>query len=154
MTWKAWTVLTILLAMTCTIPCQAMTVAQARTTIVDESIKYLNVPYLWGGNHPKTGLDCSGFVRYAYAKAGLTMARSAAMIFKTTAYLAPADVREGDLVFFAMSAPGTLRVSHIGIYMGKGYFIHASTTNGIHVNHLEDPYYLKRLIGIRRHRNL
>ncbi|MBI2070095.1 MAG: C40 family peptidase [Elusimicrobia bacterium] len=131
---------------------EAKSVKQAREEVVDETVLYLNVPYLWGGRHPKTGLDCSSFVQVVYAKAGLHLPRVSRAQFSATHNLKPSDVLPGDLVFFAMKNPGTAKVDHVGIYMGKGYFIHASVTHGVHIESIDKPYYLNRLVGVRKYR--
>lgn len=129
---------------------RSKSVAQARRDIVYETMRYLNVPYLWGGQHPQTGLDCSGFVQLVYHKAGFGLPRHSRTQFDATRYLSPSQARPGDLVFFAMNKASAQRITHVGIYMGKGYFIHASSRHGIHINHLASNYYLDRLAGIRK----
>ncbi len=129
---------------------QARSIQSARGAVVEETLDYLNGPYLWGGVNPKTGLDCSGFVQLVYQKAGLGLPRVSRRQFAATRPVSPRKVLPGDLVFFAMKNPGTAKVDHIGIYIGKGLFIHASFTNGIHVEPISKPYYLSRLVGIRR----
>lgn len=129
----------------------ALTIADARRNILKQTMPYLNVPYLWGGVFPATGLDCSGFVQLVYRNAGLSLPRVSQQQFAATRYLKPKQVLPGDLVFFAMAHPGTSRVDHVGIYLGKGLFIAASVTDGIHVNQISSPYYLARLVGIRRY---
>jgi cell wall-associated NlpC family hydrolase len=132
-------------------PSPAETIAAARRKVIKQTMPYLNVPYLWGGMHPQTGLDCSGFTQLVYHRAGLTLPRVSHDQFVATKYLKPAEVLPGDLVFFAMKHPGTAEVDHVGIYVGKGLFVAASVTNGIHVDRISNPYYLARLIGIRRY---
>ena len=132
-------------------PARSKPIQQARDEILAETLVYLNVPYLWGGLHPRTGLDCSAFVQLVYKKTGLTLPRNSREQFASTRYLAPGGILPGDLVFFSMKKPGSRHVDHVGIYLGKGFFVHASLTQGIHVNHLEEPYYWQRLVSIRRY---
>lgn len=129
----------------------AVSVAAARDKVVAETLTYLNTPYLWGGMHPETGMDCSAFARQVYADAGLYLPRVSGEQFAQTRRLAPAEVRPGDLVFFAMKRPGTARVDHVGIYVGKGFFVHASFSNGVHIDSVANPYYYARLVGVRRY---
>jgi cell wall-associated NlpC family hydrolase len=129
---------------------QAMSIKAARDKVVEQTLEYLNTPYLWGGQHPGTGMDCSGFTQLVYQKAGLAIPRVARDQFKATGALGPEKVLPGDLIFFAMKNPGTAKVDHVGIYMGKGYFIHASVTFGIHVENISKPYYFDRVVGIRK----
>jgi len=131
---------------------EAKSIAEARGTVVSETMKYLNVPYLWGGMHPKTGLDCSAFVQLVYTRAGLHLPRVAAEQFAASLYLAPDAVLPGDLLFFAMKRPGTAKVDHVGIYVGKGFFVHASVTNGIHIDSITNPYYFQRLVSLKKYR--
>ena len=132
-------------------PTPAKSIAAAREEILRQTMPYLNVPYLWGGTYPRTGLDCSGFVQLVYHQAGLSLPRVTSQQFGATRYLKPSEVLPGDLIFFAMKNPGTANVDHVGIYVGKGLFIAASTANGIHIEPITNPYYFQRLVGIRRY---
>lgn len=136
----------------CASPAQAKTIAEARNQVVSETMKYLAIPYLWGGTHPKTGLDCSGFVQLVYSRAGLNLPRVARDQFAASLYLKPGGVLPGDLIFFSMKKPGSSHVDHIGIYVGKGFFVHASVSNGIHIDSVTNPYYYSRIISIRKYR--
>ncbi len=107
---------------------EAKTIAEARGEVVKETMTYLNTPYLWGGMHPRTGMDCSAFVKLVYSKAGLTLPRVARDQFARSLRLSPSGVLPGDMIFFAMKNPGTAKVDHVGIYVGKGFFVHASFT--------------------------
>ena len=133
-------------------PAGALSIRKARGAVVNQTLEYLNVPYLWGGQHPKTGLDCSAFVQLVYRKAGLKVPRVSRDQFKATRPVSPKRLLPGDLVFFAMKNPGTAKVDHVGIYMGKEIFIHASFTHGIHVERITKPYFLARLVGVRSYR--
>ena len=130
---------------------RATTIAAARRDILKQTMPYLNVPYLWGGVYPATGLDCSGFVQLVYHQVGLALPRVSQDQYRATVRLAPEQVLPGDLIFFAMKHPGTSRVDHVGIYLGKGLFIAASVTAGIHVDLISSPYYFQRLVAIRRY---
>jgi cell wall-associated NlpC family hydrolase len=132
-------------------PASAATIAAARKAILSQTMPYLNIPYLWGGVHPRTGLDCSGFTQLVYHNAGLALPRVSRDQFASTKYVKPSEVLPGDLVFFAMKHPGTADVDHVGVYVGKGLFVAASVTNGIHVDRITNPYYFDRLISIRRY---
>ncbi|HAN04977.1 MAG TPA: hypothetical protein DCW72_10390 [Elusimicrobia bacterium] len=130
----------------------AASIADARAAVVRGTLNYLNTPYLWGGMHRDTGMDCSAFVKQVYADAGLQLPRASREQYARTQRLAPAEVRPGDLVFFAMKSPGTARVDHVGVYVGKGYFVHASFTNGVHIDSVANPYYFSRLVAVRKYR--
>ena len=129
----------------------AETIGQVRDQIVRGTLDPLCVPYVWGGTNPRSGLDCSGFVLNVYRWAGLELPRVSAEQFRYTAYLNPRQVRPGDLVFFNMKRNPRKKVDHVGIYLGAGWFAHASFSRGVIVDSLLKPYYRERLRGIRRH---
>ena len=87
------------------------------------------MPYVWGGNTPGQGFDCSGFTKYIFAKHGVGLPRTSREQSRVGAAVA-ADfraLRPGDLMFFA--EPGEA-ISHVAIYAGNGRIIHASSSNG------------------------
>ena len=133
-------------------PAAAKSIAEAREIVVGETMRYLNVPYLGGGMHPDTGIDCSAFVQLVYHKADLSVPRVARDQYSASYHLAPEAVLPGDLLFFSMKNPGGLRADHVGIYVGKGFFVHASVTNGIHIDSVTNQYYYQRLISARKYR--
>ena len=133
-------------------PAGAKSIADARNEVVRETMKYLSVPYLWGGMDPDTGMDCSAFVQLVYNSADLHVPRVARDQFAASLYLKPAGVLPGDLLFFSMKRPGGEKPDHVGIYVGKGFFVHASVTNGIHIDSITNPYYYQRLISARKYR--
>lgn len=130
----------------------AVAIADARAAVVNQTMTYLNTPYLWGGMHPDTGMDCSAFAKLVYARAGLNLPRVARDQYAQSLHLAPSAVQPGDLIFFAMKHPGTALVDHVGIYVGKGFFVHASFTNGVHIDSVANPYYYARLVSLRKYR--
>lgn len=130
---------------------EAGTIAAAREDVVRETLTYLNTPYLWGGMHPATGMDCSAFVKLVYGKAGITLPRVAREQYSSALYLAPSGALPGDMIFFAMKDPGTAKVDHVGIYVGKGFFVHASFTSGVHIDSVSNPYYYSRLVSLRKY---
>ncbi len=81
--------------------------------VITEAKKYIGTPYLWGGNTP-AGFDCSGFSKYVFEKAGISLPRTAAT--QWSGLKAVSSPNPGDLVFFETYAPGP---THLGIYMGK-----------------------------------
>jgi len=136
----------------CHAPAAAKSIAEARDQVVGETMRYLNVPYLWGGMHPDTGIDCSAFVQLVYRKAALSVPRVARDQYASSLYLSPAAVLPGDLLFFSMKKPGGSRADHVGVYVGKGLFVHASVSNGIHIDSISNQYYYQRLISARKYR--
>ncbi|PIU17767.1 MAG: hypothetical protein COT18_12320 [Elusimicrobia bacterium CG08_land_8_20_14_0_20_59_10] len=130
----------------------ARSIAEARGEVVSATMRYLNVPYLWGGMHPATGMDCSAFVKLVYGGAHLDLPRVARDQYAASLYLKPSGVLPGDLLFFSMKKPGAAKPDHVGIYVGKGYFVHAGVSTGVHIDSVSNPYFYSRLISARKYR--
>ena len=130
----------------------AESIAAARDAVVRETLTYLNTPYLWGGMNQTTGMDCSAFAKLVYSKAGLELPRVAKEQYEQSLYLPPRSVLPGDLIFFSMKKPGSARVDHVGIYVGKGFFVHASVSSGVHIDSVTNPYYYQRIVSLRKYR--
>lgn len=101
------------------------------TSAVGEQIvaiakQYLGVPYVYGGSSP-SGFDCSGFTSYVYRQAGLSLNRTATAQLQNGTSVTQSQLQPGDLVFFRRNT--SKPVSHVGIYIGDGNFIHASTND-------------------------
>jgi cell wall-associated NlpC family hydrolase len=114
------------------------------------ALSLIGTPYKYGGNHPETGMDCSGFVSHVYGQiAGIQLPRSSLEISQHGEPLEPADLQPGDLVFF-----NTLNraFSHVGVYLGENRFIHASSsqTGAVMLSDMTQPYWSKRFDGARR----
>ncbi len=117
--------------------------------VADEALKYLGTPYVWGGESP-AGWDCSGFIQYIYQRvAGITLPRVSQDQFRVGIPLRADEVQAGDLVFFAdTDGPG---ITHNGIALGDGRFIHARTVSyGTVISSLSEPYWVKHYAGARR----
>ena len=109
--------------------------------------KYLGRPYK-GTLEGKKGYDCSEFVGEVYNEyASVHLPRTTENLFKTGRLVKGGDLYFGDLVFFDTGGRG---VSHVGIYIGFGEFVHASSSNGIIISSMSDKYYKKRFLGARR----
>lgn len=96
-------------------------------SLVAQSRALLGVPYVWAGASPDRGVDCSGFVQYVFGRFGLSLPHSAAQL-ATLGQSVPSDtssMRPGDLMVF--STRQSRRISHVGIYLGGGRMIHASS---------------------------
>jgi cell wall-associated NlpC family hydrolase len=107
---------------------QARTVASgtASGVAVDWALAQLGTPYIWGGETPGVGFDCSGLVQAAYKVAGVNLPRVAQDQFDATTRLAPGDpLKSGDLLFFG-GGPGD--ITHVGIYIGNGDMVDAPNT--------------------------
>jgi cell wall-associated NlpC family hydrolase len=108
--------------------------------------RMVGIPYHYGGTDPR-GFDCSGLVFYAYREAGVLVARTSREQLRASQPLDVDQALPGDLVFFRMSK----RAWHVGIYLGGQRFIHApSTGRAVAIESLDDEYYLRHRIQIRR----
>lgn len=116
--------------------------------LVSMARRFLGTPYRWGATG-NGAFDCSGFVFALFRNKGMTLPRTSAAMFRVGRPVARADLRQGDLVFFTTHRPGP---SHVGIYMGSSYFIHASSAGrGVRIDSLRERFYNARFIGARRH---
>jgi cell wall-associated NlpC family hydrolase len=109
-------------------PTQAQTVAAgtAGGIAVDWALAQVGTPYIWGGETPGVGFDCSGLVQAAYKVAGITLPRVAQEQYDATAKLGPGEpLQPGDLIFFG---GGPTDVTHVGIYIGNGQMVDAPHT--------------------------
>ena len=119
------------------------------SSVLEQAETMIGIRYLWGGNTPEEGLDCSGFVRYVYQKAaGIMLPRLSAQISRSGSAIAQRDLHPGDLVFF--NTPRG-RATHVGIYIGEQQFIHAPKTGAfIRIESMRSIYWSSRYYGARR----
>jgi cell wall-associated NlpC family hydrolase len=110
------------------------------------ALRYLGVPYMWGGES-FSGVDCSGFVQAVFRRNGIELPRTADAQYEVGRHVPGSGLEPGDLVFFQTYAEGA---SHVGIYLGSGQFVHASSSNGVRVDSMSESYYASRFIGARR----
>lgn len=116
--------------------------------LIGIAMRYRGVPYVFGGTTPY-GFDCSGFTRYVFNQVGMNLPRMADEQFYSGTPIPKTQLSPGDLVFFETYEPGP---SHVGIYTGNGQFIHASSSQGVVVSSIYDPYYWgPRYLGARRY---
>jgi cell wall-associated NlpC family hydrolase len=112
------------------------------------ALSQIGVPYRYGGSTPEDGFDCSGLVRYVFARVGVALPRTTYAMSTLGIPVSPEALQPGDLVFF-----DTLRkpFSHVGIYLGEQRFIHAPTTGGtVQLVNMRERYWQTRYEGARR----
>ena len=102
-------------------PAQVVAPTAAAQVAVDTALAQLGDPYVWGGAGPDA-FDCSGLTQYAYAAAGISLPHSSSMQSTMGVPVSRADLQPGDLLFFYSP------VSHVGMYIGDGQMVHASTS--------------------------
>jgi cell wall-associated NlpC family hydrolase len=107
-------------------------------------LRFLGVPYVFGGT-TASGFDCSGFVQHVFAMLGIDLPRTADAQYDV-GHRAVGGPHPGDLVFFDTYGG----VSHVGIYLGNGEFVHASSSRGVMVSHLSESYWAARYVGAKR----
>jgi len=109
--------------------------------------RFLGTRYRWGATGPRA-FDCSGFLQYVYARAGVVLPRTTEAMYQAGKVVPPGQLLPGDMVFFTTYRRGP---SHAGIYLGEGLFIHASSGYGsVTITPLAKEYYRKRYLGARR----
>jgi len=114
--------------------------------VLDIARRFLGTPYRWGGMTPN-GVDCSGYIQEVFELAGYALPRLADDQYNATVPVETADAKAGDLVFFSTYLPGP---SHVGIYLGEGRFLHASSSRGVIEARLDEEYFATRYLGLRR----
>ncbi len=117
--------------------------------LLAEFVQYLDTPYKYGGNS-KNGIDCSAFTQQVINNSvGIKLPRTAREQFKVGKRINKIEnLKFGDLIYFDTSPiyyPG-----HVGIYLGKNLFAHASTSRGVIISTLENNYYSNKFIGASR----
>ncbi|MGR4065128.1 MAG: C40 family peptidase [Vulcanimicrobiaceae bacterium] len=126
----------------------AGSVLEHTSTIAGEltrnALRFLGTPYVFGGTSPG-GFDCSGYVQHVFAMLGIYVPRTAdAQYYEGRPAIG--GPQPGDLVFFQTYLPGP---SHVGIYLGNGQFVHASS-HGVMVSNLSESYWASRYLGAKR----
>ena len=124
-----------------------------RKTLIGMAMQLRDIRYVRGGHDPSTGFDCSGFVRYVFAHAvGLELPTNSASQFVAGLNVNRGDMKPGDLVFFRTAGKrGQGRVSHVGIYIANGQFIHSpSRGKTVRVDSLDQSYWAQRFAGAKR----
>lgn len=112
--------------------------------VVKAALQFRGIPYVWGGEDPNTGFDCSGLMQYVFHKYGVDIPRVTYDQFRSGTPVPTRAMRPGDLVFFHMGSQGP---GHVGIFIGNGKFLHAPQTGDVvKISDLD----LSHVVGIRR----
>lgn len=102
----------------------ATSTAAARQNLVNYALQFVGGPYRAGGNDPRTGADCSGFVKYVMQNgAGISMNRSSGSQATQGRAISSSEMQPGDLIFYGSGS----RINHVAMYIGNGQIVHAST---------------------------
>jgi len=108
--------------------------------------KYVGYDYIWGAAGPNA-FDCSGFTMYIYSKFGVSMPHSSRSQYTFGSAVGREGLSPGDILFFNTLGP----ISHVGIYIGGGSFVHAANSRtGVVISSMSEGYYAKRFVGARR----
>jgi cell wall-associated NlpC family hydrolase len=106
--------------------------------------------YVWGGTTPE-GFDCSGYVQYLYKKHNIDLPRTAWQQSKQGQVVERNELQKGDLLFFLTDKKRGIPITHVGIYIGNGKFIHAASKDkGIIISPLTHGNYAKTFVSARR----
>jgi len=137
--------------------CLAMTGAPAFATssftqfgqeVVYSAKQQIGLPYVWGGEDPNRGFDCSGLIKYTFQEFNVSLPHRADLQYKYGNPVAKSGLQAGDVVFFAT---GGYPIGHVGIYVGDNQFIHAPRRGRpVQVDSLSSGYYSQRFVGARR----
>ena len=117
--------------------------------IANLALSFEGYDYVYGAESPSVGFDCSGLVYYVYGQFGYSLSRTASQQYKNNGVSVSKDeLQQGDLVFFSSNG---YSVTHVGIYIGDGQFVHASTsTTGVIISDLDSSYYTRVWFGATR----
>ncbi len=123
---------------------------QNLANIVKNAQRHLGEPYVWGGTIPG-GFDCSGYMQYIYKKEGVAIPRTAYEQSKVGKEVSRSNLRKGDLLFFLTDKSRGIPITHVGMYIGNGKFIHAaSKRQGIIISSFEKSRYAKLFVKAKR----
>lgn len=125
-------------------------ITELRKALLEVAMKLRDTRYVRGGRDPSKGFDCSGFVRYVFAHAvGVQLPHNSASQFLAGFKVRRDEMQPGDLVFFRTH--GRRNISHVGIYISNGRFIHSpSAGKSVEISSLSEAYWAKRFAGAKR----
>jgi len=117
-----------------------------KSNLISYAYNFIGIPYVWGAEGPRS-FDCSGFTMYVYKKFGVDLPHYTGSQRVKGISVSRNDLKQGDLIFFNTNG----KSSHVGIYVGDGDFIHASSgSNKVTVSNLSQSYYNTRFSIARR----
>lgn len=118
--------------------------------IAEYAMQFVGMKYIYGASSPSVGFDCSGLTYYVYNKFGIPISRTASQQYKNNGTtISKSELQPGDLVFF--SSNGGKSVTHVGLYIGDGNFVNASTSRtGVIISSLSSSWYTKTWYGAKR----
>ena len=121
-----------------------------RKKLLEDAKYFKGGKYVWGGTTPQ-GFDCSGYVQYLYKKHKVNLPRTAYAQSKRGEAVHINDLQKGDLLFFLTDKKRGIPVTHVGIYLGNGKFIHAaSKKKGIIISPVHHGFYAKKFVSAKR----
>ncbi|MBC8045520.1 MAG: C40 family peptidase [Fimbriimonadaceae bacterium] len=125
-------------------------------SILNYAYTFKGVPYVWGGNSPESGFDCSGFIYYVYKKFGIELPRTSGQQFDAGIPIPYTEAERGDIILFTGMHPVFGIPGHVGIIISRddeGFtFIHTASplTGGVHVSHSKERSFYERFLEVRR----
>ena len=124
-------------------------ITAANRQAANDAVQLQGQPYVWGGESPIEGFDCSGLVYYVYNKQGVRLPRDTWSLANQLPSVQINQRQPGDLVFFNTTSKP---FSHVGIYVGEDRFVHApsSRTGRVMMSDLKQAYWRERLVAVRR----
>lgn len=114
--------------------------------MMDEIDSWMGTPYLYSGES-RSGVDCSAFTQAVFGSVNIAIPRTASQQAAAAETINPSTLKFGDLIFFNTSGSG---ISHVGIYIGNGFFAHASSSRGVVRESLSKEYYSNRIVSVGR----
>jgi cell wall-associated NlpC family hydrolase len=115
--------------------------------------QFLGTPYVWAGTNLNSGVDCSGFVYSVFKNFGISLNRSSRDMVRNGTQISKDQLQAGDLVFFDTTGVNDGGISHVGIYMDNGNFIHSSSSKrtwGVTISSLNEDYYIRTYVTAAR----